>query len=112
MASVTETEPFQEMARAVVGAVHPEEVILFGSHARGDATSHSDVDLLVVEADPFGPHRSRREELRRIRRALALFRVPKDVLLYSREEVGRWKDSPNHVIHRAYREGKVLYVDG
>ncbi|WP_271254546.1 nucleotidyltransferase domain-containing protein [Pseudanabaena sp. Chao 1811] len=27
-------------------------VILFGSHARGDATSESDIDVMVVLADP------------------------------------------------------------
>jgi len=32
-----------------VAAAQPKQVILFGSHARGDADDHSDVDLLVVE---------------------------------------------------------------
>ena len=41
-----------EMTRAVVAAVHPEQVLVFGSHARGDATADSDVDLLVVERPP------------------------------------------------------------
>ncbi|MFM7289713.1 MAG: nucleotidyltransferase domain-containing protein, partial [Planctomycetia bacterium] len=39
------------MTRAVVAAVHPEQVLVFGSHARGDATADSDVDLLVVEKE-------------------------------------------------------------
>lgn len=98
-----------EMARAVVESVHPEQVLVFGSHARGTATAASDVDLLIVESEPFGPGRSRREELRRIRRALSRFHVPKDVLLYSRPEIERWMTAPNHVIRRAYREGRVLY---
>ena len=98
-----------DMARAVVECVHPEQVLVFGSHARGMVTADSDVDLLVVETEPFGPGRSRREQLRRIRRALSHFRVPKDVLLYSRPEIEQWKSSPNHVIRRAYREGRVLY---
>jgi len=98
-----------EMTRAVVESVHPEQVLVFGSHAQGTATDDSDVDLLVVEAEPFGPNRSRREELRRIRRALSRFHVSKDVLLYSRPEVERWLHSPNHVIRRAYQEGRVLY---
>jgi hypothetical protein len=66
-------------------------------------------DLLIVESEPFGPGRSRREELRRIRRALSRFHVPKDVLLYSRPEIDRWMTAPNHVIRKAYREGRVLY---
>ncbi|MDD2201334.1 MAG: nucleotidyltransferase domain-containing protein [Firmicutes bacterium] len=32
-----------------------------------------------------------------------------DILVYSREEVDRWRDSRNHVIGRALREGVVLY---
>lgn len=98
-----------DMARAIVDAVQPMQVVVFGSHARGDATAESDVDLLVVEAEPFGPGRSRRDQLSRIRRALSRFRVPKDVLVYSRAEVDHWKTSPNHVIRRAFHEGRVLY---
>ena len=89
------------MTRAVVEAVHPEQVLVFGSHARGDATADSDVDLLVVEKEPFDLGRSRRHELRQIRRALSCFPVPKDVLVYSRDEVERWKNSRNHIIRRA-----------
>jgi hypothetical protein len=37
--------------------------------------------------------------------------VPKDVLVYSRDEVERWKGSSNHVIRTALREGRVLYSD-
>ena len=109
MVRVTDTL-LREMAQAVVRAADPQQVLVFGSHARGDARAGSDVDLLVVEDEPFGPQRSRRGELRRIRRALAGFRVPKDVLVYSSEEVSRWRDSPNHVAARAYREGEILYV--
>ena len=99
----------QRMAAAIVAKVDPEQVILFGSHARGDAEADSDIDLLVIEAEPFGPGRDRRAEAVRLWRALAEFRVPKDILVYSSDEVEYWRDSPNHVLARALREGKVLY---
>ena len=38
----------QEMVRRLAEAVQPERIILFGSHARGDAGLDSDVDLLVI----------------------------------------------------------------
>jgi len=38
----------EEMTRRIVEAVHPDKIILFGSHARGDAGPDSDVDLLIV----------------------------------------------------------------
>ena len=109
MRAAADSSLLAEMTRAVVETVSPEQVLVFGSHARGDATAESDVDLLVVESQPFGLGRSRRHELQRIRRALSRFPVPKDVLVYSRDEVERWKDSQNHIIRKAYREGKVLY---
>lgn len=46
----------------------------------------------------------------RLWRALKGFRVPKDILVFSAEEVEQWKGSLNHVIGRALREGKELYI--
>ena len=56
----------ERMTAAVVEAVDPEQVILFGSRARGDAGADSDVDLVVVEAEPFGPGRDRGAEETRL----------------------------------------------
>ena len=97
------------MVRAIVDAVDPEQVILFGSRARGDAGEASDVDLIVVESEPFGKTRSRRLEAVRLWRALSSFVVPKDILVYSRDEVEHWRRSPNHVLGQALREGALLY---
>ncbi|MCY3932723.1 MAG: nucleotidyltransferase domain-containing protein [Acidobacteria bacterium] len=97
------------MTRAIVDEVDPEKVILFGSRGRGDAETDSDIDLLVVEAEPFGPDRSKHREMLRLNRALRDFRVPKDLLVFSNEEVEYWRDSLNHVLARALREGRVLY---
>ncbi len=97
------------MVKAIVDEVAPEQVILFGSRASGDATPDSDVDLVVVEAAPFGPGRDRRSEAARLCRALAYFGVSKDILVYSSDEVEYWRDSLNHVLARALREGQVLY---
>ena len=99
----------QRMTAAIVEAADPEKVILFGSRARGDAGADSDFDLVVVEAEPFGPGRDRGAEETRLWRALAKFHVPKDVLVYSLDEVDRWRGSLNHVLARALREGRVLY---
>ena len=98
-----------KMVQAIVDEVDPEQVILFGSRARGDERENSDVDLVVVEAEPFGPERSRHKELVRLYHALAGFHVPADVLVFSHEDIDYWRDSFNHVLARALREGKVLY---
>jgi len=97
------------MTQRIVREVHPQRILLFGSRASGQANQDSDIDLLVVEREPFGPNRSRRQEAARIWRCLSEFRIPKDILVYSESELADWKDSSHHVVGRALREGKVLY---
>ncbi|MBF0294420.1 MAG: nucleotidyltransferase domain-containing protein [Magnetococcales bacterium] len=96
------------MSALIVETVAPERIILFGSHARGDANDDSDIDLLVVVEDGF-QKRSRWQELQKIRRKLTSFPHPKDILLYSRDEVARWQHSANHIITHAIQEGRPLY---
>lgn len=107
--TVATEEMIREMAAVVVREVAPEAVILFGSHATGNAVPGSDVDLLVVEHAPFGHGNARRREMTRLWQALADFAVAKDILVYSRDEVERWRNARNHVIARALREGRILH---
>ena len=108
MTRITDTL-IDQMVQAIVDEVDPEQVILFGSRARGDEREESDVDFVVLEAEPFGPERSRHKEMVRLYHALAGFHVAADVLVYSRDDVDYWHDSLNHVLARALREGRVLY---
>ena len=102
-------ELLEQMTEAIVQAVAPEQIVLFGSRARGNAGPYSDVDLLVVTAEGFGRHRSRIKEITRITKAVGGFGMPTDILLYSQQEVEDWKGSRNHVTTRALQEGKVIY---
>lgn len=103
-------ETIQRMVEAIVAEVQPERVYLFGSRARGEARESSDVDLLVVESEPFGEGRSHLRETNRIYRALSGFLVPVDVLLFSAAEFEKWRDSLNNVVGRCVREGRLLYA--
>ncbi|MBF0174756.1 MAG: nucleotidyltransferase domain-containing protein [Magnetococcales bacterium] len=97
------------MSARIVEAVHPERIILFGSYARGDAAPDSDVDLLVITTETYGLHNCRRKCLARLWRALPRIRTPVDIILSSADEVSQWRDTTNHLIAHALREGKVLY---
>ncbi|MGB4333726.1 MAG: nucleotidyltransferase domain-containing protein [Chromatiaceae bacterium] len=99
----------RDIIDATVGAVAPERIVLFGSRARGDSGPDSDLDLLVVARDSFTPEHTRQGDLRRIRQAIRPFRLPVDVLLYSRDEFDTWRQSSNHVIGRSLREGLTVY---
>lgn len=99
----------RQMVDVIVRERSPEAIILFGSRARGDARADSDVDLLVIETEPFSPQRSRRKEVARLQMALRELPLSKDILLYSREEFEHWRNSLNHLAGRASREGRLLH---
>ena len=95
----------QEMVRRIVEAVHPDKIILFGSHARGEAGPDSDVDLLII-APSEEPAYKRALPAYLAVRGLG---VPKDLVWRTSEEVREWTDVRLHLISRALREGKILY---
>ena len=99
-----------EIVQTIVNEVDPEQVILFVSRARGDGRQNSDLDLLVVEAQPFESGRSAHDEEVRLLRAVARFDVDTDVLVCSRDDFDYWKGTLNHVLARAAREGIVVYA--
>lgn len=104
-----EEDLLRQIVDVIVRESSPEAIVLFGSRARGEARTDSDVDLLVVEKDPFSPLRSRRKEVARLHIALRGLPLSKDIVLYSRDEFERWRNSLNHLIGRAGREGRVLH---
>lgn len=108
--STLSQETLDSIVKIIVRESAPDAVILFGSHARGDARPDSDVDLMVIEHEPFSAQRSRRAAYTRLSMALRDIPCAKDILLYSKAEFDYWKDSPNHVVGRASREGRVLHA--
>jgi predicted nucleotidyltransferase len=104
--SIVESEEIRKMVRRIVRRFHPERIILFGSHARGDAGPDSDVDLLVVM--PVAG--SKREKQLEIRLALRGIPVPKDIVVTTPEEFQWRQDVPGTVERPAAQEGKVLYA--
>lgn len=99
-------KPIAEMVNRIVERFQPEQIILFGSHARGDARPNSDVDLLVV----MPVRGSKREAQLRIRRALHDIPVPKDVIVTTPEEFERRRSVVGTIERPAAREGRRLYV--
>lgn len=86
----------------------PARVILFGSHARGDAGPDSDLDFLVIERDLP----NRRQERIRLRMALDGFRTPIDVVVVSERHVEKWGDVKGTMLNAALKEGRLLAETG
>ena len=93
-----------EAAQRIAAAAPGARVILFGSHARGEAGADSDVDLLVIEPRVEDQH----GEVVRLQRLLAPLRLPADVIVVSQAHVEEWGDVPSTMLHEALREGRVL----
>lgn len=97
------------MVKTIVRKIDPERIFLFGSRAGQNAKEHSDIDLLIVENKTFGSDHSRRKEMALIRRALSQFRVAKDILVYSKDEIAKWRNCRNHIVSHCLQEGRLLY---
>lgn len=101
---MTPTPVIEELAGEIGRRFHPEQIILFGSQARGTAGPDSDVDLLVV-MDHEG---SSMQQAVRIRMALD-YRFPLDLIVRSRAEIERRVGLGDFFLQDVLREGKVLY---
>ena len=93
-----------EAGRRLVAAAPHARVILFGSHARGDAGPASDLDFLVVEpsvADPV-------EESVRLRGTLRGLGLFADVVVVTEQEAEEWRNVRGSLIHAALSEGRQV----
>jgi predicted nucleotidyltransferase len=95
-----------QLVKSVVEAVQPLKIILFGSSAREDATTDSDVDLLVVM--PEGVHR--RETARYLYKHLGETGIPVDILVPTPDDLRRHKDNIGLIYRTVLQEGKVVYA--
>jgi predicted nucleotidyltransferase len=114
--SVISEAQLQQMAAEIREEIPEAEVRLYsygeafgyGSHARGEARSSSDVDLMITVSDEWYAKHNRFELLGQLWNKLARHRVPVDLLLYPRSKVEERRHWLSHVIAQAYREGRVL----
>lgn len=89
---------------AILREMDVEVVILFGSLARGDVTSTSDIDLIVVA------HTDKRF-LDRLHDIYSAVRPQKavDILVYTPQEFGILREE-NSFVRKVLDEGRVIYA--
>lgn len=102
------TQIVSSMTEQIVRQFQPKQVILFGSLAHGAGHADSDVDLLIVLPGVKDKRRAAIE----IRRALAQFSVPKDIIVTTPAELKKFSAIKGSFLRSAVSDGKVLYERG
>ena len=94
----------EDLAGRIGREFHARKVVLFGSHARGDANEDSDVDLLVIL-----PFRGRSVD-QTVRIHLELRHpFPVDLIVRTPQVIRRRLQMEDYFIQSILDEGKVLY---
>lgn len=93
--------------------LNPERVILFGSHAYGEAAKESDIDLIVVTNDEFYPkdYRERMDVHLKISKVLSeiIKEVPVDLIVYTKPMYRRFIELGSLFSKEVTKKGKILY---
>ena len=98
-------EHLDAAVRLVVERLRPDQIILFGSAARGEMTPASDLDLLVITDDDGRTDRTRHE---RWQCAEAGGQI--DVVVTNRATAERNRLSASHVHGAALEDGRTVYL--
>jgi uncharacterized protein len=94
-----------EIIRRIVGCARPDKIILFGSAARGEMNSNSDIDLLVIkdgEIDPGALTEDIYMHLIGIGQAV-------DVVVLSATDAKRYQNSTYFIMSPALQQGREVY---
>lgn len=94
------------VTQRLVSEFQPEQIWLYGSHAWGTPHEDSDVDLFVVVS---GSEESPIRRSQRAHRCLRGLRMPKDVLVETRQEVDRVKERGTSLENHILTQGRRLY---
>jgi predicted nucleotidyltransferase len=101
---VASTDKSLDILLDALKAYHPQKVILFGSVARGEADTESDLDVIVIKDTPD----SFVERLEAMAKLCPLG-IHADILVYTPQEIHAMIEEENPFITQALREGKLVY---
>jgi predicted nucleotidyltransferase len=96
----------EAVTQKVVEAVHPLRIILFGSAAREEMNTHSDLDLLVVVSE--GVHRRNTAQI--LYQCLMGLATPVDIIVATEEDLRLYGSNFSLVYYSALKDGREIYA--
>lgn len=100
------SDALAEVVQRIVQAVHPVQIVLFGSQAWGRPDEESDIDLLVILSTSEAPGYRRAQQ---VYRSLCGIRLPIEVVVRTRDEMNRAARIPTSLERQAVDRGRLLY---
>jgi len=99
-------ELLDEIKKRIIEKVHPEKIILFGSHVWGKPDESSDIDLFVILPHSDQPSYRRARVIYEILQGI---KYPIDIIVQTHDEVERNKLVRTSLVSNILSKGKVLY---
>ena len=103
--STVDNDLIEHVTKTIVEKFQPRRIVLFGSHARGDAGPDSDLDIMVEMDSELSPFRRAVE----ISKAFPFRDWPLDVFAFTPQEIAAQRNVVGDLIFTIVREGKTLY---
>ena len=103
------TEQIDLLKDVIVKTMQPEKIYLFGSYANGTANEHSDLDIMIEVSHTDVPHVERNLEVWTEMSKTGKLIFPKDIFVYTSDEINQYRDIKNSFINLALFNSKSLY---
>jgi predicted nucleotidyltransferase len=97
----------EQLVALIISKISPEQIILFGSYARGENRKNSDIDILIVMKNLENERKITGllyKELLKNNISIAV-----DFLAIDQDKYNKLKNKPGHIYKTIDQEGKILY---
>jgi len=96
-------QEYEKIKSQIIDICSPYEIILFGSLAKKNIKSSSDIDIcIIVEAT------DKRQLIQKIYSEVNA-EIPFDIIIYTIEEWVKWKEEKTSFLYKICKEGEVVY---
>ena len=98
--------PLKNIRDIIVSQIDPDQIILFGSYARGDYREDSDIDILVLKKGISGERKIAHSIYKAFYNKI---HKPVDVIVMDYDKYQQLSDKVGFIYRIIKKEGKMIY---